>query len=68
MPTYFATLRHRIGWSAQYVADRLRMSERQVRRWDNGDALPPPRILAWLVLVDAALAALPPPGKPDAAE
>lgn len=64
----FAALRHRIGWSAQHVADLLCMSERQVRRWDSGDASPPPRVLAWMERVKAALEVLPPPGKTDATE
>lgn len=37
-----------LGWSARQLADRLRVNERGVWRWMNGQNETPERILSWL--------------------
>ena len=49
-----------IGWSHGHLAERLAMSERQVRRWYAGDPVPT-RVGEWLDLLARHHAANPPP-------
>jgi len=49
-----------IGWTHSHLADRLVMSERQVRRWYAGDPVPN-RVAEWLGCLAQHHAANPPP-------
>ena len=51
------------GWSHIALARMLRVNEREVRRWYNGENKPPQRIVEWLERVAAWLADNPPPEK-----
>ena len=51
-----------IGWSHGHLAERLAMSERQVRRWYAGDPVPT-RVGEWLDLLARHHADNPPPAR-----
>lgn len=58
------TLRARLGWSCQHIADRLGMSERQVLRWNANAPPAPDRVLDWLRRVIQVVDAVPVPPPP----
>lgn len=66
--TYFAQLRHRVGWSAPFLADRLRASVRTIRRWDSGKYDAPDAVLAYLVRVADLMDGVPVPPPPSRLE
>lgn len=51
-----------LHWSQRALAGILRIDERQVRRWAQGDYEPPPDLLAWLSRLAAFHEANPAPG------
>ena len=53
-----------LGWGHAALAERLGMSETNVRRWRAGTATIPPAILAWVRTLAEYHRALPPPQRP----
>ena len=47
-PTIISIYLDILGWSPRYLADRLKVNERGVWRWMNGQNETPENILAWL--------------------
>lgn len=59
----FTALRLAIGWDRVHLGRRLGVDEKQIRRWEEGAAVPP-AVLDWLLDLLTYLARHPPPQRP----